>query len=60
MIVKEPISIFGRQLDRTYSDKNLKIQKIGTNEIYDEAIDLQNVNYSYLETEIPIETKDEN
>ena len=31
----------GINLYRTYSDKKYKIRKIGTNEIYDEAIDIE-------------------
>lgn len=57
MIVKE----FYRQrqdgvnLYKTYSDKGLYIQKVGTNEIYDEAIDIQGAPYVYTETDTPIE-----
>ena len=40
----------GTKLYRTYSDQGLKIQKTGTNEIYDEAIDIENSGYSYVET----------
>lgn len=45
----------GVNLYRTYSDKALMIQKVGTNEIYDEAIDIQGAPYTYVETDIPIE-----
>ena len=34
----------------TYSDVGKKIQKIGTDEIYDTAIDLPNAGYTYAET----------
>lgn len=43
----------GVKLFRTYSDKQLKIKKVGTEEIYDEAIDV--MDYEYEETELPIE-----
>ena len=43
----------GVKLFRTYSDKQLKIKKIGTEEIYDEAIDV--MDFQYEETNIPIE-----
>lgn len=33
----------------TYSDVGKKIQKVGTDEIYDEAIDLANAGYTYTE-----------
>ena len=49
----------GVNLYRTYSDANLKIQKVGTDEVYDEAIDVQNAPYSYEETTEPIEVIEE-
>ena len=45
----------GVKLYRTYSDKNMMIQKDGTEEIYSEAIDVENSGYTYTETDIPIE-----
>lgn len=38
-------------LIRTYSDSGKKIQKVGTDEIYDEAIDLATSGYTYVETD---------
>ena len=35
----------------TYSDVGKKIQKVGTDEIYDNAIDLPNAGYTYAETD---------
>lgn len=49
----------GVNLYKTYSDKALMIQKVGTNEIYDEAIDIQGAPYVYTETNIPIEKTEE-
>lgn len=43
------------KLYKTYSDENYKIQKLGTNEIYDEAIDVENSDYEYIETNEKIE-----
>ena len=43
----------GVKLFRTYSDKQMKIKKVGTEEIYDEAIDV--MDFQYEETELPIE-----
>lgn len=40
----------GVNLYRTYSDQNYKIQKVGTDEIYDEAVDIENAPYTYEET----------
>ena len=45
----------GVNLYRTYSDNNMMIQKVGTEEIYSEAIDVENSGYTYTETDIPIE-----
>lgn len=41
----------GVNLYKTYSDKNVYIIKQGTDEKYDEAIDAENTNYTYEETE---------
>ena len=45
----------GARLIRTYSDKNLYIQKVGTQEVYSEAIDLESKGYVYVETDKEIE-----
>lgn len=45
----------GVNLYRTYSDANLKIKKFGTDEVYDEAIDVEGAPYEYVETDEPIE-----
>ncbi len=49
----------GVKLYRTYSDKNYKIKQIETGNIYDEAIDIEDSNYTYEETNIPIEEEEE-
>ena len=41
-------------LVKTYSDKGVMIRKIGTDEIYSEAIDPKKFNREYEETVIPI------
>lgn len=46
-------------LIRTYSDLGKKIQKIGTDEIYDTAIDLPNAGYTYAETDTDSEITSE-
>ena len=45
------------KLYKTYSDNNKIIHKIGTNEEYTEAIDVENAPYTYEETDkdIPVE-----
>lgn len=45
----------GVRLYRTYSDKGVQIRKVGTNEIYDEAIDVESAPFVYEETDIAIE-----
>lgn len=44
-------------LYRTYSNEGLLIKKVGTDEIYEEAIDIENSGFSYEETEELIETE---
>ena len=46
-------------LYRTYSDENYKIRQIETGAIYDEAIDVENAEYTYEETEEKIEIIEE-
>lgn len=47
----------GVKLYKTYSDNNKIIHKIGTNEEYGIAIDIENAPYTYEETDkdIPVE-----
>lgn len=57
MIIKE---FFGARRDRknlfrTFSDRGVKIRKIGTDEIYDEAIDVESAKNFYEETDEKIE-----
>lgn len=44
----------GVDLYLAHSDQNLKIRKVGTDEIYDEAVDVESAPYTYEETDIPI------
>ena len=57
MIIKEFYTTRedGVELYRSYSDKGLLIRKVGTEEIYSEAIDISTALYEYEETDIPIE-----
>ena len=41
----------GVNLYRTYSDKNFKIKQVETGIIYDEAVDVEDSTYTYIETE---------
>jgi hypothetical protein len=46
----------GVKLYKTYSDQNKYIRKVGTEEEYDIAIDIENAPYTYEETEKEIES----
>lgn len=47
----------GVNLYKTYSDQNVKIQKVGTSEIYSSAIDVEDAKFEYTETDIVIEKR---
>lgn len=57
MVVKEFYRVRedGVILYRSFSDEGFYIQKVGTDEVYSEAIDVENAPYSYVETEQKIE-----
>lgn len=42
----------GINLYKSCSDEQLKIKKIGTDEIYDEAIDVEDANFEYEEVKV--------
>lgn len=46
------------KLYKTYSDNGFKIKKVGTNEVYDEAIDIENAPYTYAETDEKVQKYD--
>jgi hypothetical protein len=46
----------GVNLYKTYSDKDVLIRKVGTEEVYSEAIDIETATFVYEETNTPIET----
>ena len=48
----------GVNLYKTYSDKGYMIHKLNTEEIYDEAIDVENAPFKYEETTEKIETEE--
>lgn len=48
----------GVKLFLTKSDENFYIKKIGTNEVYDEAIDVENAPFKYEETDKKIEKEE--
>lgn len=49
----------GVKLYRTYSNEGFRLRKVGTDEIYDDAIDVENAPYEYEETEEFIEQNEE-
>lgn len=59
MIVREFYSTRkdGVNLYRTYSDENKYIRKVGTEEEYSEAIDIDGAPYEYVETDRVIEVE---
>jgi hypothetical protein len=61
MIVKEFYKTRndGVNLYKTYSDKDKYIKKVGTEELYSEAIDIDGAPYVYEETDIDIEKLEE-
>ena len=61
MVVKEfyTTRTDGVNLYRTFSDKNLYIKKIGTDEVYVDAIDVAGSEYTYEETDIQLPTETE-
>lgn len=61
MIIKEYYTTRkdGVNLYRTYSDAGVKVRKVGTDEIYDEAIDVENAPFTYEETSERIEETSE-
>ncbi len=54
MIRTETVTIDGCEFTHTYSD-TFKIRKVGTNEIYTDAIDV--LDFQYEETDIPLDTQ---
>ena len=49
----------GVNLYRTYSDENKYIRKVGTEEVYSEAVDIESAPFEYEETYIVIEQLNE-
>ena len=53
MIVKTIVTINGKDFEKTYSDKDVKIERDGVR--YDEAIDPMYSGREYIETDEPVE-----
>mgnify|MGYP003593639721 CR=1 FL=1 len=56
MIKTETVTIDNRQFTRTYSD-TYQIKKVGTNELYTEAVDIKATAYEETDMPIPQELK---
>lgn len=59
MIITETITIKGKEFTKNYSDAGYMIQKVGTEEIYSEAIDPVDSGRTYVETDKVIESNEE-
>lgn len=55
MIVTENVKFGKKDFIKTYSGAGFYIRKVGTEEVYSEAIDLPSMGYTYEETDKPIE-----
>ena len=49
----------GVKLYRTYSDEDFKILQVETDLVFDEAIDIEDSDFTYIETEEKIEELEE-
>lgn len=54
MILTKTIKHGEVELIRHYSDQNLVLRQIETNELFDDAIDIMPCQFTYEETNIPI------
>ena len=45
----------GVRLYKTHSDQGLMIRKVGTDEVYSEAVDVENSGFEYIETDRSID-----
>ena len=51
MIKTETVTINETEFKRTFSDEGYYIKKVGTNEVYSEAVDLPDSTFTYEETD---------
>lgn len=51
MLVTEEITIGSKRYIHNYSDAGFYIQKVGTEEFYEDAIDALDTGYNYVETD---------
>ena len=58
MIKTEPYFFNDKEFKRTYSDEGFLIRKVGTEEIYSEAVDVLSATWEYEETDEKIEIQE--
>ena len=58
MIITENVIIESRQFVKTYSDAGMYIRQEQTGAMYSEAIDIENSAFTYVETDIPIDSEE--
>lgn len=58
MVKTEPYFFNGKEFKRTFSDAGVMIRKVGTEEIYSEAVDLLTAPWQYEETDEKIEIQE--
>lgn len=56
-IITKRQSFGGHYFKHTYSDADMKIEQDQTGVIYDDAWDTQDAEYTYTETDIPLEVE---
>lgn len=59
MIKVENVTINNREFKRTFSDTGHMIRKVGTEEVYAEAVDVLSASWQYEETDELIEKESE-
>ena len=59
MLIQEKVLINGREFQKTYSDNKHYIKQKETGYLYDIAIDVYPVRFSYEETDVVIEEREE-
>lgn len=52
MVMRETVTINGRDFTYTYSGQGFPLRKVGTDEIYDDAIDVLEFEYEETEEEL--------
>lgn len=55
IVIDNSYQIGGKVYRRTVSDENRMIRKVGADEIYSEAVDVLTSQWTYEETDTPIE-----